>query len=146
VFRDAVVLSVAVAFCHPVHAEALCLAAGADTQVRCSLHTVLVTPPLLQVQAASATQEAAGTSFDIVVNGGRLISKRRVLVVHRNDEVTLHITSDVADQFHLHGYNMLVELKPGSTTTLRFKANLTGRFTYELHKADLELGALEVYP
>lgn len=85
-------------------------------------------------------------SFDIVVKDGKLVSKRRILVVHRNDDVILRITTNAADQFHLHGYNILVNLAPGRTTTLRFKANLTGRFTYELHKADVELGALEVYP
>jgi hypothetical protein len=85
-------------------------------------------------------------SFDIVVKDGRLVSKRRVLVVHRNDDVILRITSNGADQFHLHGYNLLVDLAPGRTTTLRFRAKLTGRFTYELHTTELELGALEVYP
>jgi hypothetical protein len=84
--------------------------------------------------------------FEINVEHGRLTSKRRVLVVHRNDEVILHITTDTPDEFHLHGYNLLVELAPGKAATLHFRANLTGRFTYELHKTDLELGALEVYP
>jgi heme/copper-type cytochrome/quinol oxidase subunit 2 len=85
-------------------------------------------------------------TFDIIVKGGRLASGRRVLVVHRNDDVILRITNDAPDQFHLHGYNLLVDLAPGKTATLEFKATLTGRFTYELHKAELELGALEVYP
>jgi heme/copper-type cytochrome/quinol oxidase subunit 2 len=100
------------------------------------------TPP--SVRTEGGAERAA--SFDIVVKGGRLVSGRRVLVVHRDDDVTLRITSDKADRFHLHGYNKLIDLAPGRTATLTFKATLTGRFTYELHGADLELGALEVYP
>jgi hypothetical protein len=114
----------------------------------------LASGPSWAAQRDGGAQPSAGTkqsgvhaaSFDIVVKGGRLISGRRVLVVHRNDEVTLHITTDKADQFHLHGYNKLIDLAPDRTATLAFKATLTGRFTYELHGADLELGALEVYP
>lgn len=114
----------------------------------------LVSGPSSAAQRDGVAPPSAGTkqsvehaaSFDIVVKGGRLISGRRVLVVHRNDEVTFRITTDKADQFHLHGYNKLIDLAPDRTATLTFKATLTGRFTYELHGADLELGALEVYP
>jgi len=98
------------------------------------------------VETPPATAGKQAEVFDITVEHGRLVSKQRILVVHRDDDVTLHITVDKPDEFHLHGYNLLVELAPGKMATLRFRANLTGRFTYELHKTELELGALEVYP
>jgi hypothetical protein len=106
---------------------------------------VLVVAEANTAESSAVPGEQPGV-FDIVVKNGRLVSKRRILVVHRNDNVTLHITSDAPNEFHLHGYNLLVELVPGKTATLHFRANLTGRFTYELHKTELELGALEVYP
>jgi hypothetical protein len=84
--------------------------------------------------------------FDIVLHRGKRVSGPAVLEVHQGDEVTLHITTDTADEFHLHGYNLLVQLLPNKTAALHFLAKLTGRFTYELHRSDLELGALEVYP
>jgi plastocyanin len=83
---------------------------------------------------------------DIVVKQGKRVSGPAVIKVQQGDEVTLHITSDAADEFHLHGYNLLVHLAPNRTATLHFLAKLAGRFTFELHKADVELGAIEVYP
>jgi heme/copper-type cytochrome/quinol oxidase subunit 2 len=129
----------------------LCAAEGRNTAIAADMHSSERGAGGLTLaesgEAANGDKPASNTiSFDIIVKDGRLVSKRRVLVVHRNDDVILRITSDAADQFHLHGYNMLVDLAPGRMTMLRFKANLTGRFTYELHKTDLELGALEVYP
>ena len=87
-----------------------------------------------------------GQVFDIVVQQGKRVSGPGVLKVQQGEDVTLHITTDSADEFHLHGYNLLVQLRPHQTATLHFVAKLAGRFTYELHKSDLELGALEVYP
>jgi heme/copper-type cytochrome/quinol oxidase subunit 2 len=83
---------------------------------------------------------------DIVVHQGKRVSGPAVIKVQQGDEVTLHITSDAADEFHLHGYNLLMHLAPNRTATLHFAAKLAGRFTFELHKADVELGAVEVFP
>ena len=37
-------------------------------------------------------------------------------------------------------------LVPGQAARLEFVAQRTGRFTLELHRAGLELGAVEIYP
>jgi heme/copper-type cytochrome/quinol oxidase subunit 2 len=91
-------------------------------------------------------QSATPNVYDIVVQGGRRISEPAVLKVHQGEDVKFRITSDVADELHLHGYNLHVPLSPGRGAVLQFTAKLTGRFTYELHKSGKELGALEVYP
>ena len=107
--------------------------------------------------AAVQQQPAAPTSrpgvpsaqpnvFDIVVQNGKRSSEPAVLRAHQGDEVTLRITSDTADELHLHGYDLHLRVSPESTAVLEFTANRTGRFTYELHKSGVELGALEVYP
>jgi plastocyanin len=103
----------------------------------------------LQVQWAggeAVSNDGTTHVFDIVVQRGKRVSGPAVLKVRQGDEVTIHVTTDGADEFHLHGYNLLMKLQPNTTATLQFVAKLSGRFTYELHKADLELGALEVYP
>ena len=91
-------------------------------------------------------QSATPNVYDIVVQGGRRISEPAVLKVHQGDDVKIRITSDVADEFHLHGYNLHASVSPERSAVLQFTAKLTGRFTYELHKSGKELGALEVYP
>jgi heme/copper-type cytochrome/quinol oxidase subunit 2 len=109
------------------------------------------TPRQAAAPAATAAnqvivQSATPNVYDIVVQGGRRISEPAVLKVHQGDDVKIRITSDVADEFHLHGYNLHASVSPGQSAVLQFTAKLTGRFTYELHKSGKELGALEVYP
>jgi hypothetical protein len=88
----------------------------------------------------------AGSTVDLVVAHGKLVSGPSVVRVKQNDVVVFHVTSDAADELHLHGYNLHLALKPATTATLEVRAARAGRFTYELHHLDLELGALEVYP
>jgi hypothetical protein len=83
---------------------------------------------------------------DLVVVKGRLISGPTIVHSTRDAHIVLHVTSDVAEELHLHGYDLHVKLKPHERATLEFIATKTGRFTYELHHADIELGAIEVYP
>jgi heme/copper-type cytochrome/quinol oxidase subunit 2 len=58
--------------------------------------------------------------------------------------VTLVVTSDVADEVHLHGYDIEKELTPGTPATLQFTATLSGVFEVELHKANVVLVRLQV--
>lgn len=95
--------------------------------------------------AADSLRGSSPTIYDIEARSGRRISEP-VITVQQGDEVRLRITSDVPDEFHLHGYNLHVAVSPGKSGMLKFTAKLTGRFPYELHKSGLELGALEVYP
>jgi heme/copper-type cytochrome/quinol oxidase subunit 2 len=112
---------------------------------------VMQPTPQPQSPAVAATnqvivQYASPNVYDIVVQRGKRVSEPAVLKVHQGDDVKFRITSDVTDEFHLHGYNLGVPVSPERSAVLEFTAKLTGRFTYELHKSGLELGALEVYP
>jgi len=104
--------------------------------------------------AASAPAPAAAAPslplqpkvFEIVVRDGKVVSGPDTIKVTVGDEVELRITSDRADELHLHGYDQSLKLQPGVPAELRFLATRTGRFEYELHKAHVDLGALEVHP
>jgi plastocyanin len=93
----------------------------------------------------SASAPAAAV-IEMVVAKGRVVSGPSVVKVTQGDRVRLGVTVDAADELHLHGYNLHLNLKPGQRAQLDFVAGKSGRFTYELHHADLELGAIEVYP
>jgi len=68
------------------------------------------------------------------------------LIVGQGERVTLRVRSDAADELHLHGYDISVPLPAGEEVVLKFVASNAGRFELELHRAHLELGALEVHP
>jgi hypothetical protein len=102
--------------------------------------------PVAEPGATVPEQKDIGSTVDLVIAHGRLVSGPSVVRVKQNDPVVFHVTSDVADELHLHGYNLQLALKPGTTATLEVRTARAGRFPYELHHLDFELGALEVYP
>jgi hypothetical protein len=102
--------------------------------------------PIAEPGATVPEQKDIGSTVDLVIAHGKLVSGPSVVRVKQNEPVVFHVTSDVADELHLHGYNLHLALKPGTTATLEVRTARAGRFTYELHHLDLELGALEVYP
>jgi hypothetical protein len=101
-----------------------------------------VVPPA--IPAAETPLEP--NTLEVIVKDGKVVSGNTLLKARQGDEVTLKITSDAADEVHVHGYDRHAQVKPGETTTLRIKATRTGRFPFELHKSRLELGTLEIYP
>lgn len=108
-----------------------------------------VPAPAAQIAPAAAPVPvpAAGLKvFELVVKNGKLETGPAVVKVTEGDEVVLRISVDKADDLHLHGYDLHAHLKPGTMAELKFVANRTGRFEYELHKAHVDLGALEVHP
>jgi FtsP/CotA-like multicopper oxidase with cupredoxin domain len=108
----------------------------------------LAPAPQPQPQPATAAPQAAPAprEVELVVKSGKLVSGEPVIKVREGDEVTLRITSDKADEVHMHGYDRHAHIKANGTATITLKADRTGRFPFELHKSHLELGTLEVYP
>lgn len=61
--------------------------------------------------------------------------------VKQDDTVTLRIDSDIPGAFHLHGYDIEREVRPGDVTNLSFTADATGRYRIAFHKAGDEPGS-----
>ena len=64
----------------------------------------------------------------------------------RGREVVIVVNSDVADQVHLHGYDLTADVAPGAPGTIRFTADAPGRFEIELEDRGLQIAELEVRP
>lgn len=110
--------------------------------VPASLSVAVATP----LAPASTAPLAQTHRFDWRVTQGRRISGPELIQVRQGDSLMLTLISDHADELHVHGYDLELELKPGEAATLSFEATHTGRFDLELHHAHLELGAIEVLP
>ncbi len=61
-----------------------------------------------------------------------------------NTTVQLVVTSDIADEVHLHGYDKHVDVTAGGTATLTFKASIPGVFEVELENTTLTITHLQV--
>lgn len=84
--------------------------------------------------------------FEIEVRQGQRVAGPAVLQVQEGDDVQLQITTDKADELHVHGYDLHLKLQANTPAMLAFRAEHSGRFDYELHHSHLDLGALEVTP
>jgi heme/copper-type cytochrome/quinol oxidase subunit 2 len=88
-------------------------------------------------------QYAKPNFFDIVVQNGK-VETGGAISVRKGDDVTLHITTDVADEFHLDGYDLDTKISPARSASLTFKASSAGRFEYQLRQSNQKLGVLDV--
>lgn len=59
--------------------------------------------------------------------------------VEQGSTVRIEITGDVADEYHLHGYDVTAEAAAGETAVLEFTADMTGRYELETHESGLKL-------
>ncbi|HUR40138.1 MAG TPA: hypothetical protein VM240_03125 [Verrucomicrobiae bacterium] len=115
---------------------------------------VLFKPAPAPVEPASAPAVAATMApvapvpktFEIAIEGGKRVAGPDVIALTQGDEVLLRMTADKADELHLHGYDLSLKLQPGTPAELRFRAERSGRFEYELHHAHADLGVIEVQP
>ena len=66
--------------------------------------------------------------------------------VNKDDQVVLVVTSDVADEIHLHGYDISRDVAAGGTVRLPFKATIPGRFEAELESRSVQIADITVEP
>jgi hypothetical protein len=131
----------------PVSVKPSAFAIAALVLVFALWHVFRPQAPERQAPASAAGNAASRKDvFDLVIKDGKLASGQSVMQVHQGEQVVLRISSNTSDELHLHGYDLHAQLTPQETAVLEFNANRTGRFTLELHQANTELGALEVYP
>jgi hypothetical protein len=92
----------------------------------------------------SAPRSAAGQRMEVQISGGQVSGDTGRVPVATGTEVTLAVTSDVADEVHVHGYDLEAELAPGAPAELTFPATVPGVFEVELHEAGTVLLTLQV--
>jgi hypothetical protein len=87
-----------------------------------------------------------GQTIRIRVVGGRPQGGIQRPTVKQGEHVTLVVTSDVADEIHLHGYDISADAAPGSPARLTFDAAIPGRFEIELEDRGVQIAELTVEP
>lgn len=95
----------------------------------------------------STTAPASATtavSLDVVVSGGVVSPPPGDLAVPLGSTVHLRVTSDTADDVHLHGYDLERAVPAGGTVSFDFTADRTGTFEVETHDSELLLTRLVV--
>jgi hypothetical protein len=82
----------------------------------------------------------------IQVKGGQPVGGEAKVEVTKGETIRLAVNSDVADEVHVHGYDLSREIAPGQPVRMRFKATLEGVFEVELEQRAVPIAQLEVRP
>ncbi|MEY2447539.1 MAG: hypothetical protein QOH79_1015 [Acidimicrobiaceae bacterium] len=93
--------------------------------------------------ASTATSPAA-TLIEITVVGGQVAGGVKHVQVDVGRSVTIRITSDVAEELHVHGYDLKRDLTAGTAVELTFTADIPGVFEAELEHSGLQVAELQV--
>ena len=82
-------------------------------------------------QAAETPAEHA--VFELAIAERQVGMEGETIRVVQGQKVTLHWTTDEAAEIHLHGYDVVASLVPGTPSTLTFEAEAAGRFPITAH-------------
>ena len=64
----------------------------------------------------------------------------------KGDQIRIKVVSDVADEVHLHGYDIGKDVKAGGSVTFDLPASLEGVFEIELESRKEQIAELRVEP
>lgn len=91
-------------------------------------------------------QAVAPNITTIEVERGAPVGGVADIEVQRGDRVRLVVRADVADEVHVHGYDLFADVAPGDPAELRFRADLEGVYEVELEGSHTEIASLTVEP
>tara|TARA_B110000438_G_scaffold256625_1_gene264225 strand:- start:1206 stop:1715 length:510 start_codon:yes stop_codon:yes gene_type:complete len=89
-------------------------------------------------------QEDLDWNFDVELTGGRVVGGTPRFEVSIGDRVEILVTADLADEVHLHVYDVTAEVRPGSPAVLPVLASIPGVFKAELHMGGIVVFELQV--
>jgi hypothetical protein len=115
----------------------------ADTTTETTGTTTTETQP---TTVTDPTPDEGPTVVTIVVANGAPKGGIVRETVDKGDRVVLVVRSDVTDHVHLHGYDIMRDVAPGSPARLRFRATIPGRFEVELEDRGVQIADITVQP
>lgn len=82
----------------------------------------------------------------ITVRNGTPVGGIRKIDVKEGDRVRFSVTSDVADEVHVHGYDFHKDVTAGGKVSFNFPAKIAGGFEVELEALKEQIAELTVRP
>jgi hypothetical protein len=95
-------------------------------------------------KSSSTTSASGPVTIDVQVKGGRPVGGIQRATATKGRQVAIVVHSDVADEVHVHGYDLHKDVPAGGTVRIQFKADITGVFEAELESRKLQIVELTV--
>ena len=102
---------------------------------------------LIVVQGnGSSAKTDGGRLQTIVVKNGRPVGGIKELTYNKGEQILFKVESDVADEVHMHGYDIMKDVKAGGSVSFDFPATIEGVFEAELEGRKEQILELTVNP
>ena len=83
---------------------------------------------------------------NVRVRGGEPVGGVQELEFEKGETAEFVVDSDVADEVHVHGYDVRKGVEPGKPAKFEFEAGVDGQFEVELEERAVEIASLRVNP
>jgi hypothetical protein len=90
------------------------------------------------------TEAAGPVTITVQIKGGKPVGGIQRATATKGQQVALVVRSDVADEVHVHGYDLHKDVASGGTVRIRFTASIAGVFEAELESRKLQIAELTV--
>jgi hypothetical protein len=130
---------------------------GSEDETTATPTTETTATPTTETTATGGTTEAATTeaattgespgsdsTFLVIVRDGKPAGGVQHFRAAKGSRIVLRVESDVEDEVHVHGYDLMLNVAPGKPVRFRFTASIVGRFEIELEDAGTPIAELEV--
>lgn len=96
--------------------------------------------------AGGGNVKSEASAAQIVVRNGEPVGGVRRLEYSAGDQVRFAVDSDVADEIHVHGYDLMKDVPAGGSVSFSFPAEIEGIFEVELEERGEQIAEIRVNP
>ncbi len=82
----------------------------------------------------------------IIIKNGEPVGGIAELTFDEGDRIRFKVESDVSDEIHVHGYDLMKDVEAGGSVTFDFPATIEGVFEAELEERKQPIAELTVNP
>jgi hypothetical protein len=101
---------------------------------------------VLKDDGDSGTEPTTKGVPTIVVKNGKPVGGIRQLTYNKGEQIHFKVESDVSDEIHVHGYDLMKDVKAGGAVSFDFPATIEGVFEAELEERGEQIIELTVNP
>jgi hypothetical protein len=96
--------------------------------------------------SSKTTSNTGGKVTTIVIKHGKPVGGIAELTYNEGEQVRFKVDSDVSDEVHMHGYDIMKDVKAGGSVSFDFPATIEGVFEAELEGRKEQILELTVNP
>jgi hypothetical protein len=120
------------------------------TRVVAGIAVIVVAVVLLVVlkkdDSSKTTSNTGGKVTTIVIKHGKPVGGIAHLTYNEGERARFKVDSDVSDEVHMHGYDIMKDVKAGGSVSFDFPASIEGVFEAELEGRKEQILELTVNP